>query len=145
MNLLKEVKITRVMNAQAAGTTDVNSNAVDMQGFESVLFVVAFGTIDAGAVTSIKVQESDDASFSTAYDIEGSRVSIADDEDNKLLIIEVHKPLRRYVRVVVDRGTANAVIDGAIALQFGVGYLPVTQDSTVAASELHVCPDEGTA
>jgi hypothetical protein len=54
LNMSKETKLTRLLNAVAAGQTDQNGSIIDMQGFESVLFVVAFGTITAGAVTSIK-------------------------------------------------------------------------------------------
>ena len=55
MNLSKAAKVTRVMNAVAAGTSDQNSSSVDMKGFDACQFVVAFGAITASAVTSIHV------------------------------------------------------------------------------------------
>jgi hypothetical protein len=46
----------------------------------------------------------------------------------------------------VDRGTANAVIDGIIAIQYNANVEPVTHDSTtVVGSEFHHAPAEGTA
>jgi len=144
MNLLNNNKLTRVNNAVAAGTTDVESASVDMKSFESVTFLVAFGAITATAVTSVKVQQS--ADDSTFNDLAGTGVTVADDDDNQVVAVEVHAPLDRYVRCVVDRGTANAVVDGIIASQSGPDAAPVTHDATtVVDTEVHHAPAEGTA
>lgn len=146
MNLLKCGKLTRVMNAVAAGTSDQNSSVIDMQNFDSVTFIAAFGTITAGAVTSIKVQQGADSGLSDAADLEGTAISVADDDDNQIVAVEVVRPRERYVRLVIDRGTQNAVIDGVIAIQTGPRVLPVTHDATtVVGSETHNSPAEGTA
>jgi predicted ribosome-associated RNA-binding protein Tma20 len=113
MNLFKEVKVTRVLDAAAAGTTDQESAVLDMQGFESVAFLVAFGEITASAVTSVKVQQGAASDGSDMADLAGTGVTVADDDDDQCVLVEVHRPQERYVRVVVDRGTQNAVIDGA--------------------------------
>ena len=71
---------------------------------------------------------------------------MADDDDNQIVALEIVQPKERYVRVVVDRGTANAVIDFGIALQSTAKAEPVTHDaSTVVGSEVHLAPAEGTA
>lgn len=146
MNMSDSIKITRVMNAVAAGTTDQNSSVIDMEGFEGVVFIAAFGAITASAVTSIKAQQGEESDLSDAADLEGTGISIADDEDNMLLVLDVFRPQERYVRCVVDRGTANAVIDGVIAVQYGPRTKPTTHDSTtVAGSEIHASPSEGSA
>jgi hypothetical protein len=44
MNLSKAVKVARVLNGVAAGTTDQNGSVVDMQGFEGVQFVALTAT-----------------------------------------------------------------------------------------------------
>ena len=146
MDLVNNAKWTRVSNAVAAGTTDVNSTGVDMNGYDDVTFVVDFGAITATAVTSVKAQQSDDDAVADAYsDLEGTSVSVADDDDAGIVVLQVHKPLKRYVRCVIDRGTENAVIDTAVAVQSMAHEEPVTQDSTVVGSEYHVSPAEGTA
>lgn len=144
MNLLTNVKITRVMNAVAAGTTDQESSSVDMQGYDGVLFVAAFGALTATQVTSINAaQSTDDSSFA---DLEGTKVGpLADADGNKLLVLDVYRPQERYVRCHVDRATANAVIDGVIAIQYCGSKAPITQGTTVAGSESHQSPAEGTA
>jgi hypothetical protein len=146
MNLFKSAKVTRVMNAVAAGTTDQEGSVLDMQGFESVAFLVAFGEITASAVTSVKVQQGTASDGSDMADLAGTGVTVADDDDDQCVLVEVHRPQERYVRVVVDRGTQNAVIDGAFGFQYGARTMPVTHSSTtVVAHEVHVSPAEGDA
>ena len=48
---LDGTKITKVLDAVAAGTTDQNSTGVDTSGFQSSTFIASFGTITANAVT----------------------------------------------------------------------------------------------
>lgn len=126
----KDLKHVRVSNAVAAGTTDVECTAVDMQGFDWVEFIVLFGTITGSAVTSIKAQQGAASNGSDAADITGNSVTVADDDDNQIAICSVVKPTSRYVRCVVDRGTQNAVVDGVVAI-LGRGIKqPATQDAT---------------
>jgi hypothetical protein len=145
MNLAQNVKITRALNAVAAGQTVQNGAVIDMANFEGVVFLAAFGALDAGAVTGLKVQQGLQANLSDAADLAGAALAIADTADNKLLVLDVFRPAERYVRAVVTRGAADAVIDGVIAIQYGPRVLPVTQDATVAGIETHVSPAEGTA
>ena len=143
MNVSRGIKFTRVMDAVAAGTSDQNSSSVDMKSFDAVTFAVGFGTITASAVTSIKVQGSDDdSSFS---DLAGTAITVADSDDNKIVLAEINCPQQRYIRVVVDRGTQNAVIDFGVALQSKANAAPVTQSSSVLGSEFHQAPAAGTA
>ena len=146
--LFETVKMVRHSNAVAAGTTVITPSAgVDTQGFDHVTFQALFGTITAGAATSIEVHQSDDDGDTDAYSaLEGTNVTVADDDDNKIAVVEVIRPAKRYLKLVVNRATQNAVLDGIVALLSGAKVHPVTQDSTViAASEIHVSPEEGTA
>lgn len=131
LSLAKDAAIDRVSNAVAAGTSDVNSTGVDMQDFETVTFGVMFGTITATAVTSIQIDHSDDNSTYNA--VAGSKVTVPDTASNKIAFTEAIRPTKRYVRCTVDRGTANAVIDGIIAIRSGARKAPITQGSTHAA------------
>ena len=133
--LLSNTKITRVMDAKAAGAAAVNSTAVDMQNYEGVLFIAAFGTLADDQETSIEAQQAT-ASAGTFTDLSGTTVGdMEDDDDNQLLILDIKNPTERYVRCTVNRATANAVIDGVIAVQYGPRKKPTTQGSTVSASK----------
>lgn len=146
-NLLKDVTITRVMNAVAAGTTAQNSSVIDMSGWDGVTFILAVGTLTATQVTSLKCQQGNVSNLSDAADLAGTLVGpLADGDSNKCLVLDIYRPTDRYVRAVVGRATANAVIDGVLAIQYRGRKSPVTQDTTtIAANEQHVSPAEGTA
>lgn len=146
MNLENMTKITRAMNAVAAGTTDQNGGVIDMQNFEGVMFIAAFGTLTATQVTQIKAQQGKQSDGSDMADLAATLVGpLADADGNKMLVADVFRPRERYVRLVIDRGTADAVIDGVIAIQYGPRKMPTTHAASVAASESHTSPAEGTA
>lgn len=146
-NLLKDTKVTRVLNAVAAGTSAQNGSAVDMSGFDGVTFILMVGALTATQVTSLKAQQGNASNMSDAQDLANTLVGpLADGDSNKCLVLDVYRPTDRYVRPVVNRGTANAVIDGVIAIQYRGRKSPVVQDTTtIAANEQHVSPAEGTA
>ncbi len=137
-HLLGSGKVTRVMNGVVAGTTEQLSSAVDMQDFDSCVFIAAFGAITSGAVTSLKVQASVDSAFTTPVDLIGCvSAAIADTDDNKLAMIEVYNlPDYRYLRLAVERATQNAVIDGVIAIQHSSRKQPTTHDGTTVSDAL---------
>lgn len=131
-NFARESKRTRVSNAVAAGTTDVNTTVLDMSGFDCVYWEALFGTLTATQVTLIKAQQGDLADGSDAADITGAATAaLADADSNKALVLEVIRPQKRFVRLVVDRGTANAVIDGVMGIQYHSMKQPEADDSTV--------------
>lgn len=143
----KSAKINQLATVAdgAAATTDINSASVDNSGFEGVLFLVAFGAITAGAVTSIKLQQSDDDGASDGWsDIADSAQTIADSDDNKTFYIDLYRPQKRYTRMVVDRGTQNAVVGAINAFQYPCHKQPTTHGTSVSG-ETHVAPAEGTA
>lgn len=147
MNLSKAAKAVRVLNFTAAGTGDtINSSSVDMQGFGAVQFVVLFGAILATGTNKVKAQQSgDDGSADAFADLKGTGIDLADTDDNKVAVLDIDKPLERYVRCTVVRGVANTTIDGIIAILYEPNVEPITDDTSVAGSEQHHAPVEGTA
>lgn len=147
-SLLDDCRITVVEAATAAGTGDtVVSAGVDMQDYGGVLFFTSFGAITATAVTTWKVQQSDDDGVGDAYsDLAGTGISVADNDDGQMFGTQIIHPLKRYVRVAVVRATANAVIGEIYAIRFGKGTRPVTNTVTDTATfESFASPAEGTA
>jgi len=147
MNLSKESKLTRISNAVAAGVTTITSAAVDTKGFGGCLLVAAFGAIVAGAATSVKAQQSSDDGVGDAYsDLAGTSVTVADTADNQLVYVDVVRPTKRWLKLIVLRATQNATLDGIVACLYDPKAIPTTHDATtVAGGETHVSPDEGTA
>ena len=98
-----------------AGTSDLEAEAADCVDFLAVVAMVHMGVIAAGAVTSVKWQGSDDAT--TWADLAGTDESVADTDDNKMLVMELDRPRHRYNRIVISRATANATVRSAIYIK----------------------------
>lgn len=147
MNRANTEKVIRVMNGVVAGTSAQTSSAIDTQGFDGVKIYSAFGAITSGAATSVKIQQSSDDASADAYaDLLGTSVTVADDDDNQVVVHDIYRPRERYLKVVISRATQNAVIDGIIAVLYGAIKQPTTDDTTTVVSrETHVSPAEGTA
>jgi hypothetical protein len=145
MRISHDCKIVQAatVTAGASGTTDVTSDAVDTAGFESCCFIVPIGGVTSTAVTSIKVQQCDTSGGSYA-DLLGTSVTIADSDDDKTFYVEVSRPREQFLKLVVDRGTAAAVVGGVIAVLSGAGNRPVTHGTGVSG-ESHYAIAEGTA
>ncbi len=146
-NLSKDTEIRTAITiaAGAAAQTAISGLGIDTQGFESVLFIVSVGPVTAGAVTTVKVQQSaDDASADAYADLLGTSVAIADDDDNQQKYIDIVKPRERYLRLSVARATQDATVS-AVAILYGKRAGPVTQPSGETEGETHISPAEGTA
>lgn len=145
-HLIEGIKITQAITPTAgvAGTADINGATLDMAGFDGVLMRITMGAITATAVTSIKAQQGAASNLSDAADLEGTAQAIADTDDEKIFYIDIQRPAEQYVRIVVDRGTANAVVTSAEYFQYEARDKVTTQGSNVSG-ETFVTPDEGTA
>lgn len=139
------IEIASTTTAGAAGTSAITSSAVDMAGFDSVCFIVPLGAIVSGAVTSMKLQQSSDDGGSDDYtDVTGTSITIGDTDDDKLKYLDVYRPGKRYLKLVVSRATQNATIGGIVAVKYNARSKPVTQGTNVAG-EQHASEAEGTA
>lgn len=113
MNLFSYTKISLVQSSQASGTTTLTTNAVDMAGFDGVLFFGSLATQDP--TNYIKAQEDMVSKMTNAADLAGTKVTA--DANAEVLFLDVYQPLARYVRLSVVRGVATATGD-IYALQY---------------------------
>lgn len=138
MNLSKEVKITRVANAAVAAQTEVLSSVLDMQGFDGVMFIALLGDITATSVLTLTAKGNSANSTSSPTPVTQAATAAftagASDADNKVLVVDVVDPALRYVFASLTRTTANAVVDGIIAIQYMADQRPTIQDASVLAS-----------
>lgn len=131
LNLLKDMKVDRVMNAVAAGTSAQNSSVLDMQGYDSVCFILLLGEVLDTAVITLTAKGNTASSVSSptplAYtEAVATWTADATNADNKVLAVDVQKPRERYVFANVTRTTANVVIDGIIAVRYNGANVPLT-------------------
>jgi hypothetical protein len=138
MQLFKNIKVTTVVPYTATGTTAVNGTALDMSGFEGVIFVAHFGS----TATDISMKAQGGATSSPATDLLGT--SLALDATAKTAILSVEKPLDRYIRVVLTR-TTTTIVGSVIAIQYGSRTLPISNVVSDNVVESHISPAAGTA
>lgn len=137
MNLSKNVNIIVVSAASAAATTAVNSSIIDMSGWDGVVFVAVTGPLTSTSVLTLAAQESTANSTGGMAAIAGGATpayTAAGTETLNSFIVEVYRPQQRYLRAVLTRATANAVVDTIIAIQYCGTKLPPTLDATVLAA-----------
>lgn len=140
MNLCKDIKITKVKAASTAATTEVDSDVIDMQGYEGVMFFTAIGTANSG--NYIKAQSGTDATVTDAADLAGTKVVAA--ANAQVVWLDIYKPQERYLRAAVIRG-ASTTVGEIYALQYQSRKgLETNLTTNVIIGELHISPDEGT-
>jgi len=107
--------------------------------------IVKFATIAASAAGDIHAEQGAESDLSDAADLEGTKIAVADDDDNQIFIIDLCKPQERYVRVVVTKDGSNAMAEDAVYIQYGAKKYPIDNNVTDEVTvETHVSPDEGT-
>ncbi len=133
--MMKSAKLLSAVTptAGAAGATSINGSIIDCSGFDGCAIAVHFGAIVAGAATSIKAQAGNDSGLSDAADIAGTSVTIADTDDDKVFYIDVQRPQKQYLRLVVSRATQNATLT-AVYLLYDSKVEPVSQAAAVAGA-----------
>lgn len=145
--MLKDVKVQEVgAPVAAAANTDQNSDRLDMQGWDGVMFIVPITDSVATGVAKLQVEQNTSdsdtgmAALSGAYATETSAVD--DDLNNKLLVVDVYKPRERYVQGVITSTVANIAFGNTIAIQYRGIKMPVTQPASVLDSAFVVSPAE---
>ena len=141
-SLLQACKTDKVLVATAAGTGDIlTGDILDLVDCDSVRGIAILGDVDVNAVVTLKAYTGDEAALGDGvYEtVTATVTATAISADNKLLILDVIKPGKRYCRFdLVRAGAANAVVDGIIADRYNYRSIPVTQPSDVVDSDISV-------
>ena len=140
MNLSKDVKITVVAAAATAATTAVTSSVLDMQGYDGVMFIALLGDVTDTSVLTLTAKGNTANSTSSPTPVTQKATDAftagASTADSKAIVVDVYDPALRYVFAELTRTTANAVVGGIIAIQYGAESRPTTQDASVIASAI---------
>ncbi len=116
MNQLNATSAQRLSNAVAAGTSRSTPARSTWPTPREPSFGCCLSDHGGGGHQRQASGVDDNGSVDDWSDLEGSSVSVADTDDNKMVEIELAKPRKRYARVVVSRATQNAVVDGITAI-----------------------------
>lgn len=140
MNLSEVVKITKVHAAEGAAAATHYSDIVDMADWDGVIFLASIGT--AATNNGVKAQQDTDSAGATMADLEGT--SILSDGTQTDFVLDIYRPSERYVRLAVLRGVSST-IESMWAIQYRGRKMPVDNETTAQAAEMHASPAEGTA
>lgn len=143
-NLLHNVKITRIKadGAGSASATPTKCDIIDMTGFESVMFFAAMGNVLTTAAVALKVAGAATNDTAAMALLAGSAGGTADatSYDDKIVALDVIKPQYQFLEAQIFHVTADAPFDGIFAIQYNGRSLPITQGSTVVASDTIYSP-----
>jgi hypothetical protein len=143
-SILKNCSIEAAMNNTAAGTGDtLNGDIIDLGSggiFDSVCFVLKTGDVAATAVGTLKAYAGDasdvaDGAYKTTT---AAFTADATNSDNKLVILDVVRPGKRYIRPDFVRATANIPVESIIAIKYNAKAYPITQSADVVKSAISV-------
>lgn len=136
------IKITKVKDHSTADTSAVNSDGVNMAGYEGVIFLTSFGTAAANNTVNL-AQSSDDGSVDSYADIVSTSVtSGTSDED---VWLDIWRPREQYVRLEAARGTSST-LESIWAIQYSPRTFIVDNTTTgTIVGEAHHENAEGTA
>ena len=135
--ITQNIEIREVGAPIAAGSTiDNNSDRIDMANYESVVFIAVVTDSVATGVATLTIESNDADSDSGMAAISGAAVTATsaanDDINDKLLIVEVRNPGKRYVQAVRSSATANIAYGSVIAL-LTPRRRPVVDDASILA------------
>lgn len=119
--LSSNVEIRVVGDPVAAGSTiDNNSTRIDMQDYESVMFIAPITDSVATGVATLEIQSSDADSDAAMVVIDGTAATVTcavnDDVNSTALQSEVYHPAKRYVQATRKSATANIAYGSVIAV-----------------------------
>ncbi len=121
--LSKNVEVRWLKGAVAAASnTDDDSAIVDTQGFDGVMFVCPLIDSVATGVATMTAQQNTANSGTGMASLAGGAAAatcaVNDDLNEKVLVVDVYRPLERYVRVKRTSATANIAFGDVIAFLY---------------------------
>ncbi len=132
MNLSSNVKLTLVNTAVAAAQNPIESAGVNMSDFEGVMFVVLVGAVTPPGVLTAAARVSDDNNGDYAAPASGA-ISTTANASGTFVIVNVYRPLHRYVECYLTIASANVAVGGILAIQYGPKKKPTVHDATTLA------------
>lgn len=132
MNLIKNVSMQMpiLYNTETSST----SLAVDMQGYEGVVFVLQVGTSGSTAVT-MHIESGSSSGMGDMVDMEGTSI-VSSSTGRSAVASDFYKPPYRYVRPVVVATTESCY--SVLAIRYGARVYPTTQTTDITDDEINL-------
>jgi len=140
MNLSKNVKIILAKAGQAAATTAVNSDAIDMTNYDGCLFFATIAAKNDG--NYIEIEQSAVADFAAKVALKGSKV--VPGKNGEVVYVDVFRPVEsqgKYLRAVITRTASSATGDIYALLYDGRTKPEVSDVADVLKGVLLISPE----
>lgn len=145
-NLFASVKVLAAGAAIAAAANTNNlGNAIDLAGFDGVLFVVPIEDSAATGVATISAEQCDTSGgtyAALADDAVTATCVDADDLNQHFLVLDVFKPREQFVKLRRVSATANIAYGTAVAVLYNAHERPTALGDVLARAGV-VSPAEG--
>lgn len=150
MNILDNAKFYNVA-PQTTGSTDEQSVVIDSAGYDNVAWIATAdgNTNSTGGHSKLYHQHSDSTSTTDMvsctgadYIVEAATTALGF-LDNTMMVLDVHRPSKRYVSAYLTKDSTNAFDSEIHAILYNVERGPVTQPTStygVAASAFALSP-----
>ena len=142
MNLLNNVAFNQVA-ALSSGNTDIQGGTVlDMEGYEGVCWIAAFdGNTNSTGGYSILRHYQASSSESTSMTATGTTTLAGGQAavpattatgllDTTLLVLDIYRPLKRYVTAYVTKDSTNSVNLEVFGVRYNGKLGAITQDTS---------------
>jgi hypothetical protein len=147
MQILNEIEVMEVKAPiAAASNTDSNTDIIDTDDCEGVLFIVPITDCTATGVGTLTIEQNTANSDSGMAALSGAVATATsaqgDDLNGTLLIVDVNRPRERYIQGVLTSTVAEVAFGNTIAIKYGLRKKPRTQGATVSDSAAVASPAE---
>ena len=133
LNLLSNIEFVRTHSGASSAQTATGA-VIDAANCEGVLFVASFGTVATTTGTNMYVNAGDTTSSTGHSKLADTTVEDASTGSNRLLAVDLYRPTEgQYVSNSIVLKTGD-VLDGAIAIKYGVRKAPVSQSTSYFSS-----------
>ena len=145
MNLLKNVKIDQILGYFEAGTTAKTTEIIDMSGYDGALFIAEFGTILENGTINVQVLQDTASGGGTMTAVAGTAAHTVTAANAALslsaLVVDIYKPLERYLEATLTPAVENAVILGVTVIRYKGKMGPDANGDLLKGTQL-VSPSE---
>ena len=139
--LLKSVKAAvAVTLIAAASNTDTDTVIYDMSEFDGIMFITPITVETNTGTAKLEVFGAPGNAVDTGAVSQGSVTATSTGANlaGTAIVVDVVKPLKRYVYATITSGVANMTFGPTIAIQYMAHNKPTVQDATVFASTVAV-------
>lgn len=149
MNLLDNSRVYVVAPQTTGSTAEQAAKVLDMSGYDGVLWIghADGNTNSTGGYCQLYHMHSDNTSTTDMVSCTGTIAGPASTGtgvlDNTLLVLDVYKPLKRYVSAYFYKDDTNALDSEILAIQYKSKKGPITQPTStygVAGSNTYISP-----